>query len=68
MESLMIRVNPDTTTCAMEIICSGAASMVPKALFESLGGFDSRYAPGYMKTLTWHLRSAKPATEFCINR
>ena len=27
--------------------CSAAALMVPKALFESLGGFDSRYAPGY---------------------
>lgn len=27
--------------------CSGAALMVPKALFESAGGFDSRYAPGY---------------------
>ena len=27
--------------------CSGAALMVPKALFESVGGFDSRYAPGY---------------------
>jgi GT2 family glycosyltransferase len=27
--------------------CSAAALMVPKALFENLGGFDSRYAPGY---------------------
>jgi GT2 family glycosyltransferase len=27
--------------------CSAAALMIPKALFQSLGGFDSRYAPGY---------------------
>ena len=27
--------------------CSGSALMIPKALFESVGGFDSRYAPGY---------------------
>jgi GT2 family glycosyltransferase len=27
--------------------CSGAALMIPKTLFESVGGFDSRYAPGY---------------------
>jgi GT2 family glycosyltransferase/glycosyltransferase involved in cell wall biosynthesis len=27
--------------------CSGAALMVPKTLFESVGRFDSRYAPGY---------------------
>ena len=27
--------------------CSAAALMLPKALFESTGGFDSRYAPGY---------------------
>jgi len=27
--------------------CSAAALMVPKTLFESVGGFDSRYAPGY---------------------
>jgi GT2 family glycosyltransferase len=27
--------------------CSAAALMIPKALFESTGGFDSRYAPGY---------------------
>lgn len=27
--------------------CSAAALMIPKALFESAGGFDSRYAPGY---------------------
>jgi GT2 family glycosyltransferase/glycosyltransferase involved in cell wall biosynthesis len=27
--------------------CSAAALMVPKVLFESVGGFDSRYAPGY---------------------
>lgn len=27
--------------------CSGAALMVPKALFASLGGFDTLYAPAY---------------------
>jgi GT2 family glycosyltransferase len=27
--------------------CSAAALMIPKALFQSVGGFDSRYAPAY---------------------
>ena len=27
--------------------CSGACIMVPKALFDSVGGFDVRYAPAY---------------------
>jgi GT2 family glycosyltransferase/glycosyltransferase involved in cell wall biosynthesis len=27
--------------------CSAAALMIPKALFHDVGGFDSRYAPGY---------------------
>jgi len=27
--------------------CSGAAIAIPRALFESLGGFDPRYAPAY---------------------
>lgn len=27
--------------------CSGAAIAIPRALFESLGGFDARYAPAY---------------------
>jgi GT2 family glycosyltransferase/glycosyltransferase involved in cell wall biosynthesis len=27
--------------------CSAAALMIPKALFESVGGFDPRYAPAY---------------------
>ena len=27
--------------------CSAAALMIPKALFETVGGFDSRYAPAY---------------------
>lgn len=27
--------------------CSAAALMIPKVLFESVGGFDLRYAPGY---------------------
>jgi len=29
--------------------CSAAALMIPKALFESVGGFDSRYAPAYFE-------------------
>src|SRR5215471_2086366 len=27
--------------------CSAAALMIPKSLFESIGGFDSRYSPAY---------------------
>ncbi|MEP6907851.1 MAG: glycosyltransferase [Pseudoxanthomonas sp.] len=27
--------------------CSGAALAIPRALFESLGGFDTRYSPAY---------------------
>ncbi|HWH91393.1 MAG TPA: glycosyltransferase, partial [Candidatus Binatia bacterium] len=27
--------------------CSAAALMIPKSLFDSVGGFDSRYAPAY---------------------
>src|SRR4029434_3256349 len=27
--------------------CSGAALMIPKRLFQSVGGFDARYAPAY---------------------
>ena len=27
--------------------CSGAALMIPRALFKELGGFDARYAPAY---------------------
>jgi O-antigen biosynthesis protein len=27
--------------------CSAACAMVPKSLFESIGGFDARYAPAY---------------------
>ncbi len=27
--------------------CSGACLMIPKSLFESLGGFDSKYTPAY---------------------
>ncbi len=40
--------------------CSGAALMVPKALFESVGGFDSRYAPGYYEDtdLAFKIRQA----------
>ncbi|GAA5071380.1 glycosyltransferase [Lysobacter panacisoli] len=29
--------------------CSGAAIAVPRALFERLGGFDTRYAPAYFE-------------------
>jgi GT2 family glycosyltransferase len=29
--------------------CSGASIMLPKKLFDELGGFDSRYAPGYFE-------------------
>jgi GT2 family glycosyltransferase/glycosyltransferase involved in cell wall biosynthesis len=40
--------------------CSAAALMVPKALFESVGGFDSQYAPGYYEDtdLAFKLRRA----------
>ena len=40
--------------------CSAAALMVPKALFESVGGFDSRYAPGYYEDtdLAFKIRQA----------
>ena len=40
--------------------CSGAALAIPKALFESLGGFDLRYAPGYYEDtdLAFKLRQA----------
>ena len=36
-----------TTTCAKPTTARGAAIMVPRALFEQLGGFDTRYAPAY---------------------
>jgi GT2 family glycosyltransferase len=40
--------------------CSAAALMIPKALFESAGGFDSRYAPGYYEDtdLAFKIRQA----------
>ena len=40
--------------------CSAAALMVPKALFESVGSFDSRYAPGYYEDtdLAFKIRQA----------
>ena len=40
--------------------CSAAALMVPKALFASAGGFDSRYAPGYYEDtdLAFKIRQA----------
>ena len=40
--------------------CSGAALMIPKALFESVGGFDARYAPGYYEDtdLAFKIRQA----------
>ena len=40
--------------------CSGASLMVPRALFERLGGFDERYAPAYCEDsdLAFRLREA----------
>ena len=41
--------------------CSGAALMIPKALFEIVSGFDSRYAPGYYEDtdLAFKVRQAR---------
>jgi GT2 family glycosyltransferase/SAM-dependent methyltransferase/glycosyltransferase involved in cell wall biosynthesis len=36
--------------------CSGASVMVPKALFEELGGFDERYLPAYCEDSDLALR------------
>lgn len=40
--------------------CSGAALMVPRALFEKLGGFDTRYQPAYYEDtdLCFQVRAA----------
>lgn len=40
--------------------CSGAALLVPRELFESLGGFDARYAPAYYEDtdLCFQIRAA----------
>ena len=40
--------------------CSGAALLVPRALFASLDGFDPRYAPAYFEDsdLAFRLREA----------
>ena len=40
--------------------CSGAALLVPRAVFASLGGFDPRYAPAYFEDsdLAFRLRAA----------
>ena len=40
--------------------CSAAALMIPKAIFETVGGFDSRYAPAYYEDtdLAFRVRNA----------
>ena len=40
--------------------CSAAALMIPKAIFETVGGFDSRYAPAYYEDtdLAFKVRTA----------
>ena len=40
--------------------CSGAALLVPRAVFASMGGFDPRYAPAYFEDsdLAFRLRAA----------
>jgi GT2 family glycosyltransferase/glycosyltransferase involved in cell wall biosynthesis len=40
--------------------CSGAALMIPKSLFQKLGGFDAKYAPGYYEDsdLSFKVRKA----------
>src|SRR5213592_1572497 len=41
--------------------CSAAALMIPKALFQSVGGFDRRYAPAYYEDadLSFKVRRAR---------
>lgn len=46
--------------------CSGASIVVPRALFESLGGFDSHYAPAYAEDtdLAFRIRALGLATVY----
>lgn len=39
--------NPQYNYARHADYCSGASILIPKVLFESLGGFDSHYAPAY---------------------
>lgn len=60
-------VDPAYTRACEVDYCSGAALMVRRALFERLGGFDTRYAPAYYEDtdLCFGVRSLGSKVMYC---
>lgn len=58
--------NPRYTYARYADYCSGASILVPRALFEGLGGFDIHYAPAYAEDtdLAFRIRALGLATVY----
>jgi hypothetical protein len=48
--------------------CSAASLLVPRALFNAMGGFDERYAPAYCEDSDWLSGCVSVVTRSCISR